>query len=209
MLEIENEQILEFKNSIDTNNNVIEKINKFILLIDNYQKKFNLIGKSTRENIWSRHILDSAQIINYLPEQKQNDLVLDVGTGAGFPGIVLSILGRTDIVLCDKSYKKTNFLKLVSEECELKVKIFKGQIEEFQESNIKIILSRAFSPLKKLFRSVKHIIEPETIFLIHKGKSYMSELEEASNVYTFNYKCYKSLTDPCARIIKINQVVKI
>ena len=209
MLEIEKEQILTFKKNFNVSKETIEKFNRYIALMDKYQKKVNLIGKSTRKNIWNRHILDSAQILKYLPKQKQNELVLDVGTGAGFPGMVLSILGRTDLVLCDKSFKKINFLRLVAKECELKIKIFKGQIEEFNELNIKIILSRAYAPLKKLFNSVTHIISPETILLIHKGKSYMRELEEASNIYKFKHKCYKSLTDPYARIIKINKVVKI
>ena len=97
--------LLFFKENMDVSENKMNFIKKYIEILDFYQAKLNLIGNSTRKNIWVRHILDSAQIINFLPEQNKNDFLLDVGTGAGFPGIILSILGRKDIILCDKSPK--------------------------------------------------------------------------------------------------------
>ena len=73
------------------------------------QEKVNLIGKSTLHKMWTRHILDSIQIIRYLPKEKRGKFLLDVGTGAGFPGVVLSIMGRKNVLLCDKSSKKVFF----------------------------------------------------------------------------------------------------
>ena len=78
------------------------------------KKKMNFIGKSTRCIIWNRHILDSAQILQYLDQENKKVFTLDVGTGAGFPGIVLALLGRKDILLCEKSIKKYNFFKYCS-----------------------------------------------------------------------------------------------
>ena len=75
---------------------------KYIKLLDLYQTKINLIGKSTRDKIWSRHILDSAQILKLLPSENKGRYIIDVGTGAGLPGLVLTILGRNDIILCEK-----------------------------------------------------------------------------------------------------------
>ena len=75
------------------------------------QEKINLVGKSTLHKMWTRHILDSMQIIRYLPKERKGKFLLDVGTGAGFPGVVLHIMGRKNVLLGDKSSKKVLFLK--------------------------------------------------------------------------------------------------
>lgn len=201
--------LLFFKENMDVSENKMNFIKKYIEILDFYQAKLNLIGNSTRKNIWVRHILDSAQIINFLPEQNKNDFLLDVGTGAGFPGIILSILGRKDIILCDKSPKKTRFLEVVVKECKLKVGLVKGKVEHYNNKNIKIIVSRAYSPLNTFFQSVKHLISPETIFVIHKGKKYKEEIEVAKKYYLFSVNCYSSITDSFGKILKIKNVVQI
>ena len=198
-----------FKSCIKVNDKQLEKIYKYIEILDYYQNNMNLIGKSTRINIWSRHILDSAQILKLLPKQNRNDFIIDVGTGAGFPGIILSIMDRRDIILCEKSIKKINFLNIVSKECKLKIKIFKGKIENYNNKNIKVIVSRAFSPLKTLFIKVKHITNRDTVFVLHKGKKYINEMEEAKKYYRFSTDCYNSLTSPLSRILKIKNVVNV
>ena len=206
MSEDEKKEMLIFKEKLKVNTILLDKFINYIKLIDLYQKKFNLIGKSTRPKIWTRHILDSAQIINYLPKEQLKESILDVGSGAGFPGIVLSILGRKDLILCDKNEKKINFLKIVANDCKLKIRVNKTRIDDFKEENIKVIISRAFAPLKTLFYNVKHIINPETILIIHKGKKYFEEIEEAFKVFDFEFKCYNSVSDPSGKIIKIHSV---
>ena len=208
MLDKEEQEILSFRDNIEINQNRMELLKKYIEILDTYQSKLNLIGKSTRKNIWTRHLLDSAQIINLLPKQNKKDLIIDIGTGAGFPGLVLSILGRKDIILCDKSNKKINFLNFVVKKCNLKVKIYNGKIEEYNNNNIKVIVSRAFSPLKNLLKSVNHILNPKTVIIIHKGRKHMQELEEAKKYYSFTVNTYNSITDSFGKILKIKNVEK-
>ena len=109
MFEINEKDFYIFKNQIKPSESAIYKLKKFVFILEDYQKKMNLIGKSTMSSIWTRHILDSAQIEKILPKENNNFLTIDVGTGAGFPGLVLAALGRKDLLLCDKSKKKKFF----------------------------------------------------------------------------------------------------
>lgn len=206
MLDSENKDIESFRKLTNTDAYQIQDIKIFIKTLDVYQERMNLIGKSTRKMIWNRHILDSAQIRDYLHKEGSNSLTIDVGSGAGFPGIILSILGRKDIILCEKSKKKSTFLRAVSQELKLKIKIFEGRIEDYDGKNVKTIISRAFSPLKNFLIKVKHLICYDTVLILHKGERYVQEIDEAKNSFSFNYKCYKSLTSPNSRILKIKNV---
>ena len=119
------------------------------------------------------------------------------------------ILGRNDIILCENNYKKVSFLSAVTKECQLKVQIFKGKIESYNKTNVKVIISRAFAPLKLLLKSIKHIISPDTILVIHKGEKYLEELEVARKYYAFSAQCYDSITNPLAKIVKIENIVEL
>ena len=97
-----------FKDQINPNEDTIYKLQKFVRMLGDYQKTMNLIGRSTMSSIWTRHILDSAQIEKILPKENNKYITIDVGTGAGFPGLVLAAMGRSDLLLCEKSKKKQN-----------------------------------------------------------------------------------------------------
>ena len=172
------------------------------------QEKVNLIGKSTLHKMWTRHILDSIQIIRYLPKEKRGKFLLDVGTGAGFPGVVLSIMGRKNVLLCDKSSKKVFFLKKILKECSLDIEIYNNRVEKFLKENIDVIVSRAFASLKKLINSIYHLISLETVLVIHKGKNYSQEIEEAEKAYFFKFEKFQSITSKEGVILKIGNIKK-
>ena len=195
-----------FNGYIRPSEDTIYKLKKFISILNEYQKKMNLIGNSTLPYIWTRHVLDSAQIEKILPKEAKNYITVDVGTGAGFPGIVLAALGRQDILLCEKSKKKNLFLNTVIKECKFKVKIYNDTIESLRVENAKNIVSRAFSPLKTFLLKVKNCLCHDSILVLHKGKTYMEEIIEAKRFFCFNYKCYNSLTNSDAKILKIDNV---
>ncbi|MAZ79989.1 MAG: 16S rRNA (guanine(527)-N(7))-methyltransferase RsmG [Gammaproteobacteria bacterium] len=204
-----NKDLFFFKKNLNVCEKKMQIFMKYIKLLDVYQTKVNLIGKSTRDKIWSRHILDSAQILKLLPNENKGYSIIDVGTGAGLPGLVLTILGRNDIILCENNYKKVIFLSAVIKECQLKVQIFKGKIESYKNKNTKIIVSRAFAPLKFLLKSIKHMTNADTILVIHKGEKYLEELELARKYYTFTAQCYDSITNPLAKIVKIKNIIEL
>ena len=195
-----------FKDQVSLNDDTIYKLKKFVSMLGDHQKNMNLIGKSTMSSIWTRHILDSAQIEKILPKENKKYITVDVGTGAGFPGLVLAVMGRTDLLLCEKSKKKHIFLNAVAKECNLNVKMYNDRIENLSASNIRTIISRAFAPLKSLILKVRHCLYNDTILVLHKGETYMKEIIEAKSLFCFNYKCFNSATNSNAKILKIENV---
>ena len=183
-------------------------LEKYVFLIKKNQENVSLIGKSTISDIWLRHIIDSLQIIKYLPKEEKNKYLIDVGTGAGLPGVVLAIMGRSDVLLCEKSPKKTNFLKVVLKECSLNAKIYNCRIEDIIMNNIAIIVSRAYASIKKLILTNIHLISKETILVIHKGKKHMKEIAEAKKEFAFNFKKFDSITSKEGVILKIENIIR-
>jgi len=195
-----------FKDKINPNQDTIYKLKKFVRMVRDNQKNMNLIGKSTMSSVWTRHVLDSAQIEKILPKENKKYITIDVGTGAGFPGLVLAAMGRADLLLCEKSKKKNIFLNTVAKECNLNVKMYNNRIENLRAPNIRTIIARAFAPLKSLILKVRHCLHNDTILVLHKGEAYMKEIIEAQSLFCFNYKCFDSVTNSDAKILKIDNV---
>ena len=187
----------------------ITVLENYISLLKEYQKRINLIGKSTMGNIWERHIFDSAQIFRILPKENKNTILVDDGSGAGFPGIVLSIMGRRNVFLCEKNKKKASFLIDVIDKCKLRAFTINERIENIKEKKCSVIVSRAFASLKTLLTRTAHLISKDTVFLLHKGKRYAEEVEETKKIFSFSIKYYDSLTSKEGKILKIQKIKKI
>ena len=196
------------ENVYEVNKERKKLLENYVRTIKKSQESLNLIGRSTISNIWERHIIDSIQILNHLPKEKKNSFLLDVGTGAGLPGIVLAIMGRHDVILCEKSPKKSNFLKKVQKELSLNYIVHNRRIEDIIIKNVSIIVSRAYASISKLILSNFHLISKETILVIHKGKKYMEEIKDAKKKFFFSYKKFKSITSNEGVILKIENVEK-
>lgn len=172
---------------------------KKLLLMENL--KMNLIGKSTIDDFDQRHILDCIQIHKYI--KYPNKLIADLGSGAGLPGILLSILGCPNIHLIEKSPKKSQFLNLCKSRLGLNFKVHNALIEDIKKINFEIIVARAFAPIIKIMTNAKHLANHQTTFLLLKGKSYLSELKEL-NPEQYIWKIYPSITSEEARVINIH-----
>ncbi len=199
---IKKEEILqEIDKFLPLNNNIINKLEKFVNLLIEQNQKYNLIGKSTVDDIWNRHILDCAQLIKLIPNK---DLKIgDFGSGAGLPAIILSILGAKEIHLIEKSFRKCEFLQLAQEISDNKVIIHQKMAQEI-DSSIKfdIITSRAFAPLNKLLEITKPFAKEDTVRIFLKGKNVLKELEQIRE--NMSYQIVKSLTSEEGNILIIN-----
>jgi 16S rRNA (guanine527-N7)-methyltransferase len=132
--------------------------------------------------MYERHIADSMRVGDFL---KKEDRIIDIGSGAGFPGMVLAICGFKNVTLCEKNIKKVAFLKTVKEKLALNVNIFCGDVYRFTEKGY-VSVSRAFGSLSRLFDVMLAISSPSGFF--HKGKNYEKEIDEALKKYNFEYK---------------------
>ena len=191
-----------------TDEDKIAILNKYVKQIINYSNSFNIIGRSTLTDIWERHILDSAQISNLLPDTNKDEKILDVGTGAGLPGVVLAIMGRENIILCEKSPKKVSFLRKMLKDFSINATIYAGKVQNFEDKKIKVIIARAFAPLQKLISSVIHLVKNDTTLILHKGKKYKMEIEEALKVFYFSYECKPSVSSKEGKVIIIRNIKK-
>ena len=178
--------------------NVFNTLMEYKKILLNENHKMNLIGKSTIDDFDQRHIIDCIQIIKHMPDKKKQ--VMDIGTGAGLPGVLLSILGYQNLHLVEKSPKKSAFLEICKTHLGLNYKIHTKPIIEISGVNIDYITARAFAPIEKIITATKKIIHKKTIYVLLKGKSYLSELN-LINPQKYSWKNYPSITSEESKII--------
>ena len=170
---------------LNLNKKQVEKIEFFLTSIVDYNKHTNLIGKSTIENIWDRHVLDCLQLTKYISHK--NMKIVDLGTGAGLPGILLSIVGYKNVQMVDSVKKKTDFVRKIIKELSLSAKIQNKRIEKGPLSHHDIIVSRALAPLTKLLTYARMYSNKNTTSLFLKGRSVNNEIEIAMKEFFFDY----------------------
>ena len=190
----------------------LDQLNKYSLSILERNKEINLISSSTEKSINTRHILDSAQIIEFVDKNEIN-LCTDLGSGAGLPGIVLAILMKPKkplfkVVFYEKSYHKSNFLKDMSKKFQLNTKIYQKNIFEQKNLQTDIIISRAFKPLPVIFEIALKNFKKFKYIILFLGKGGKKILNEASNKWSFDYEEKKSLTNNNSFVIKISNLQK-
>ncbi len=194
-----------YRNLIDLEQNT--KLKEYVELLLNWNKRMNLIGKSTEPDIWNRHILDSAQLMNLLEKNDINySSCVDIGTGAGLPGIVLSILEVKNMVLIEKSPLKCNFLKEAKKISENNVEIINDAIENVGNRRFDIVFSRALADLSKLLGYSVKLLKPGGKCIFLKGKRLEEELFVAKKLYDFEYVMKRSLTSEEGTIILIKNI---
>jgi len=194
----------EVVSQYNLNKKQVEKIEFFITSVINYNKHTNLIGKSTVENFWERHVLDCLQLTKYINNKKLK--ILDLGTGAGLPGILLSIVGYQKVLMIDSVKKKTEFLKTIIKELSLSSKILNKRIEMSPISQHDIIVSRALAPLIKLLTYARMYSNKNTTSLFLKGRNVNNEIDIAMREFSFNFEKIESLSSNEGCILKINNI---
>ena len=178
----------------------IEKVRKYVNLLLIFNKKYNLISKSTENNVWNRHILDSAQIIKYI-DFKKNHILSDFGSGAGLPGVILSIANTNPnfhVKLYEKSPVKRAFLRDIQ-------KISKFDIQEnvydYNFIQTDYIVCRAFKKLDLIFDISREKVKNPHKLIILKGKNALNDLKKLPKDKNYRYKTVDSITDKDSKII--------
>ncbi len=177
---------------------VIVKLLEYKKLLLEENKNMNLIGKSTIEDFDQRHFLDCLQIHKYMPEK--NLLTVDLGAGAGLPGVLLSIVGHKKLHLIEKSPKKSVFLDNCKMRLGLDYTVHNQSLSDVSLSNLQYIVARAFAPITKILNYTKQMVTNQTQYVLLKGKTYLEELNLV-NKMKFNWKTYPSITSNESRVI--------
>ena len=201
----------EFSSHVFVSRETYEKLCVFHEVLFKWQNAINLISKSTIKSIWERHFLDSAQLYTFVRSVEGN--IIDFGSGAGFPGMVLAIMGKQNIHLVESDHKKCIFLKEIAMLTETDITIHNCRIEDLNFINVDLITCRALARLSKLINYVEVFINksleekkefPKLLFL--KGKSYYSEVLELSKNKKISFEEYPSITDRHGKILYIDNV---
>ena len=176
-----------------------EKLAIYVQLLCKWQKRINLVSSSTLPQIWQRHILDSAQLVPFLPKAAKT--VMDIGAGAGLPGLVLAILTDHQLHLVESDSKKVAFMRTAIAETGVDAVIHHDRIEELACLYMDVITARALAPLDKLFQLTKAQHHSGLDYLFLKGKGVKQELTALPSSLTLTAHTHPSITDKDAVIV--------
>jgi len=205
-------QIDTFSRITQVSRETITSLNKYEDILIKANKTLNLVGNSTINDIWTRHFLDSAQLIDFI--DKNDKTLVDLGSGAGFPGLVLAITLKDrkiplKIKLIDKSPKKVKFLKDLINKLQLDVEVINQNILEDPKKLLDdVFVARAFKPLKIILQLIHNKAKNWKKIFIFLGKTGKSELLQASKSWEIEYKQRVSVTSDDSLVIEINRLRK-
>ena len=178
----------------------IQKIHKYIDLLLIFNKKYNLISKSTEKEIWNRHILDSAQIIKYIDFNKGH-ILSDFGSGAGLPGVIISIANTNPnfhVKLYEKSPVKRDFLADIQKITQFDIE---KNVYDYEVIKSDYVVCRAFKKLDLIFDISREKIKNPHKLIILKGKNALNDLKKLPKDRNYRYKTVDSITDKDSKII--------
>ncbi len=192
---------------LNFNHDKLQKTELFVNEVLNYNKKYNLISKNSEKDIWHRHVLDSAQLVRHIDSKNFNSLS-DLGTGAGFPGIMLSIF-YSDILtfhvkLYEKSKVKIDFLKSIIEKLGLKNVVIYDNDYQSHILDTDYVVCRAFKKLTEILRISRETVKGSHRLIVMMGKSAQDELNKASKGMINKYKLVPSITSSDSKILLVD-----
>lgn len=195
--------------AVHVSRETLAKLHAFAALLRKWNPTINLIGKTTLDDIWRRHFLDSAQLWPYVPDSART--AADFGSGAGFPAIILALVvaeRQKPLVyhLVESDARKAAFLSNAARELDLALKVVNGRLESANLPPADLVTARAFAPLSELVRCTVRVRRPDGKALFLKGRSVDKELDEARRLWDFEYRLHASLTDAKAAVVEIGAI---
>ncbi|MEM0976244.1 MAG: 16S rRNA (guanine(527)-N(7))-methyltransferase RsmG [Pseudomonadota bacterium] len=187
----------------------LDRLNTLATFTKKWTAKINLVAPATVPNIWTRHILDSLQLWQHRPDKCS--LWYDLGSGGGYPGLVLAALAAQDNVdasftLIESDQRKCVFLRQAAAAMGISVSVVPGRVEAFDGPAANVISARAFASIEKTLSISKEFTGSSTVFILPKGKTAAEELEAASESWSFNCDQTISETAPDASILVLSSI---
>lgn len=193
--------------AVDVSRETLAHLKAYVGLLEDWNSRHNLVSSGSLADVWRRHIWDSAQLVRFVPENTRT--LADLGSGAGFPGLVLAELlrNRVHVTLFEATAKKCLFLEAVRDRLGVDVAIRNARMEEAVSEPFDVVTARACAPLDKLLGYAQHFASPNTVCLFLKGQNVGSELTEARKHWKMNLQQHPSLTDPSGAVLEIRELV--
>jgi 16S rRNA (guanine527-N7)-methyltransferase len=184
----------------------LARLEAYADLLIRWSARINLVGRGTLADLWRRHMLDSAQLRPLMPSEAQS--VIDLGSGAGFPGLVLAILGASGVELVEADSRKAAFLREAARVTGADVTIHPCRIAAVPSHAVGVVTARALAPLDKLLELAEPFIGPDTICLFPKGEKAAQELTLARKGWRITASMHNSIADPRGAVLLLQRIAR-
>lgn len=183
---------------------IVERLSRHLEILRVWQPRINLVGRATLDDPWRRHVLDSVQLLPLLPPGRP--VLADLGSGAGFPGLVLAIASGAEVVVVESDARKCAFLREAARATEASITIENRRIETLPPALADVVSARALAPLPKLLPLAAPLLRSGGIGLFLKGRGVEGELTAAAETWTMRVERRQSLSDTDGIVIKLTDI---
>lgn len=196
----------EFTAVANVSRETLERLEAYVGLLAEWNQLHNLVSAKSLEDVWRRHVWDSSQLAQFVSQDARS--LADLGSGAGFPGLVLAELlrGRVQVTLFESIRKKADFLQAAAERMGLAVEVRNERIEAARAGRFDVVTARALAPLDKLLGYAQLLAHTDTVCLFLKGQNLGSELTEAGKSWKMKSFQHPSVTDPSGVILEVREL---
>ncbi len=184
----------------------LSRLEAYAALLTRWSERINLVGRDTIADLWRRHMLDAAQLRPLVPDHARS--LIDLGSGAGFPGLVLAILGVPGVELVEADSRKAAFLREAARVAEVGVTIRPCRIAAVPPHPVDVVSARALAPLDRLLGLAQPFLGPDTVCLFPKGERAEQELTAARKSWTMSASLHQSIADPRGVVLRLHQVAR-
>ena len=195
-----------FAEIIPVSRETLARLEAYAELLTRWSARINLIGRDTIADLWGRHILDSAQLRAFVWDRARS--VIDLGSGAGLPGLVLAILGVPGVELVEADSRKCAFLREAARITEAPVTLRPCRIETVSPQPVDVVTARACAPLDRLLGLAEPVLGPDSECLFLKGERVGEELTLARKRWTMTPSLHQSRSDPRGVVLRLQQVAR-
>jgi 16S rRNA (guanine527-N7)-methyltransferase len=193
----------EVGRALHVSRETLARLEAYADLLTKWQKAINLVAPASLPDLWRRHILDSGQLTRFAPLDAR---WLDLGSGAGFPGLVLAIMGAREVRLVESDARKCAFLREAARITSAPASVVNARISDVPPFVADVVTARALAPLAKLLGFAAPFLGPRSIALFPKGQDVEAELTEAHRNWRMRVERHPSLTDGRAAILRLTEV---
>lgn len=199
----------DFARAENVSRETLVRLTAYVDLLRDWNTRHNLVSDASLADVWRRHVWDSAQLARYIPKTAKT--LVDLGSGAGFPGLVLAALlqDRVQVTLYESIAKKCEFLKAAAKAMNLKVDVRNIRAEAAEAKAVDVVTARAVAPLAKLLGYAQHFWGKDTVGLFLKGQNVVSELTEAHISWNMAVRQHQSLTNEAGVVLEIEALVHV
>ena len=195
----------EFASKTGVSRETLARFKAYADLLADWNARHNLVAKSTLPDLWHRHFWDSAQLAPHIPVQARS--LADLGSGAGFPGLVLALLRpNLTVTLHEATTKKCAFLQAVADRVGAKISIRNSRLEDLLPQAFDVVTARALAPLPQLLQYAYPFTDPNSVCLFLKGQNVGAELTEAHKYWSMEASQVPSQTEPSAAIVTVRKL---